>query len=324
MGIASSQQSAAKPSEVRGSVSFVTSIERAIVKPRRGSALPLQYLYLLPMLLIVGCFLLYPAAKTLWLSLTDSNGLNTPKFIGLKNYTNVFTDPAFSTSFQNTLLWVVGVMVLQVTLGLLIAVVLSSVRGGDLIKTLLYLPSTISGAAVAVVWYFMFDPTQGVINTALRFVHLGGLAQDWLTNVPTNTWAMIVAATWQGLGPNMLLFLVGLQNIPREPLEAAMLDGANPVRLFWHITLPLLRPMLTIVVGIALINSFKVFDIIWVMTQGGPYRSSETLAVTMYRESFVSFQLGYGAAIAIVLVVIVMVVSIPYLRTMFRKDADVY
>jgi multiple sugar transport system permease protein len=118
--------------------------------------------------------------------------------------------------------------------------------------------------------------------------------------------------------------LVGLQNIPREPLEAAMLDGANPVRLFWHITLPLLRPMLTIVVGIALINSFKVFDLIWVMTQGGPYRSSETLAVTMYRESFVSFQLGYGAAIAIVLVVIVMVVSIPYLRTMFRKDADVY
>ena len=103
-----------------------------------------------------------------------------------------------------------------------------------------------------------------------------------------------------------------------------MLDGASPVRLFWHITLPLLRPMLTIVVGIALINSFKVFDIIWVMTQGGPYRSSETLAVTMYRESFVSFQLGYGAAVAIVLSLIVMVLSISYLRTMFSRDADVY
>jgi multiple sugar transport system permease protein len=170
----------------------------------------------------------------------------------------------------------------------------------------------------------MFDPGEGVINTTLRFLHLGGLAQDWLTNVPTNTWAMIVAATWQGLGPNMLLFLVGLQNIPREPLEAAMLDGANPVRLFWHITLPLLRPMLTIVVGIALINSFKVFDLIWVMTQGGPYRSSETLAVTMYRESFVSFQLGYGAAVAIVLTIIVMVLSIFYLRTMFGRDTEVY
>jgi multiple sugar transport system permease protein len=324
MDIASSQESAAKPWEIRGSVSYVTQVEPAIVKPKRGSALPLQYLYLLPMLLIVGSFLLYPAAKTLWLSFTDSNGLNEPKFIGLKNYTNLFTDPAFSTSFQNTLLWVVGVMVLQVTLGLIIAVVLSSVRGGDLVKTLLYLPSTISGAAVAVVWYFMFDPTQGVINTAFRAIHLGALAQDWLTTVPTNTWAMIVAATWQGLGPNMLLCLVGLQNIPRDPLEAGMLDGAGPVRLFWHITLPLLRPMLTVVVGIALINSFKVFDLIWVMTQGGPYRSSETLAVTMYRESFVSFELGYGAAIAIVLTIIVMVLSIFYLRAMFRKDVEVY
>jgi multiple sugar transport system permease protein len=135
---------------------------------------------------------------------------------------------------------------------------------------------------------------------------------------------MIVAATWQGLGPNMLLFLVGLQNLPREPLEAGMLDGAGPIRLFWHITVPLLRPMLTIVAGIALINSFKVFDLIWVMTQGGPYRSSETLALTMYHESFVSFQLGYGAAIAIVLTAIVMVLSIFYLRTMFSRDEEVY
>jgi ABC-type sugar transport system permease subunit len=293
-------------------------------RKRRRALLPLQYLYLLPMLAVVGCFLLYPACKTLWLSFTNSNGLDTPKFVGLTNYTNLFTDPAFSTSFTNTLLWVVGVLVLQVTLGLLVAVVLSSVRGGDLIKTVMYLPSTISGASVAVVWYFMFDPSQGVINSALRFIHLGGLAQDWLTNVPTNTWAMIVAATWQGLGPNMLLCLVGLQNIPSDPVEAAMLDGAGPIRLFWHITLPLLRPMLTIVVGIALINSFKVFDLIWVMTQGGPYRSSETLAVTMYRESFVSFQLGYGAAVAIVLTLIVMVLSVFYLRAMFKRDSEVY
>jgi multiple sugar transport system permease protein len=222
------------------------------------------------------------------------------------------------------MLWVVGVLVLQVALGLLIALLLSGARGGNALKILFYLPATISGAAVAVVWYFMFDPAQGMINTTLRLFHLGGLAQDWLTAVPVNTWAMIVASTWQGLGPNMLLFLVGLENIPREPLEAAMLDGANPVRLFWHITLPLLRPMLTIVVGISLINSFKVFDLIWVMTQGGPYRSTETLAVTMYRESFVSFHLGYGAAVAIVLSVIVMVLSIFYLRTMFSRDRDVY
>ncbi len=326
MNSASSQESAVDPSGARSPElpATLTRHGATTVKPRRGPIAQLHYLYLLPMLLLVGCFLLYPAANTAWLSLTDSNGLNNPKFIGLKNYTNLFTDPAFSTSFTNTLLWVVGVLVLQVTLGLLIALVLSDIRGGNALKILFYLPATISGATVAVIWYFMFDPDQGVINTTLRLVHLGGLAQDWLTVVPTNTWAMIVAATWQGLGPNMLLFLVGLQNIPHEQLEAGMLDGANPVRLFWHITLPLLRPMLTVVVGIALINSFKVFDLIWVMTEGGPYRSSETLAVTMYRESFVSFQLGYGAAVAIVLTLIVMVLSIFYLRNMFSRDADVY
>ncbi|HEY8284671.1 MAG TPA: sugar ABC transporter permease, partial [Chloroflexota bacterium] len=134
-------------------------------RPKRAPIGPLQYLYMLPMLLLVGAFLLYPALNTAWLSFTDSNGLNNPKFIGLKNYTNLFTDPAFSTSFTNTLLWVVGVLVLQVTFGLLIALVLSGVRGGNALKILFYLPATISGASVAVVWYFMFDPNQGMINT---------------------------------------------------------------------------------------------------------------------------------------------------------------
>jgi ABC-type sugar transport system permease subunit len=321
MNIASPREPVIEPI---GTAVPLPSASGGVSRRKRPPIGPVQYIYLLPMLLLVGAFLLYPALNTAWLSFTDSNGLNNPTFIGLQNYTNLFTDPAFSTSFTNTLLWVVGVLVLQVTLGLIIAMVLSSVRGGDIMKILFYLPATISGASVAVVWYFMFDPAEGMINTTLRWLHLGGVAQDWLTNVPINTWALIVAATWQGLGPNMLLFLVGLQNIPREPLEAGTLDGAGPVRLFWSITLPLLRPMLTIVVGIALINSFKVFDLIWVMTQGGPYRSTETLAVTMYRESFVSFQLGYGAAIAIVLSLIVMVVSIPYLRTMFARDAEVY
>jgi multiple sugar transport system permease protein len=117
----------------------------------------------------------------------------------------------------------------------------------------------------------------------------------------------------------MVLFLVGLQNIPREPIEAALVDGAGRFSLFWHVTLPLLRPITAVVVGISLINSFKVFDLIWVMTQGGPYRSSETLAVTMYRESFVSFHVGYGAAVAVVLTAIVWVVAVFYLRAMFRR-----
>jgi multiple sugar transport system permease protein len=183
-----------------------------------------------------------------------------------------------------------------------------------------YLPATISAAATAVIWFFVFSPDQGILNSFLRLIGLGGLTQSWLVaDPPINSWAMILAFTWQGLGPAMLLFLIGLQTIPREPIEAALIDGATGFRLFWHVTMPLLRPMTAVVVGISLINSFKVFDLIWVMTQGGPYRSSETLAVTMYRESFVSFQVGYGAAIAVVLSVIVFLVSAFYLRTMFRR-----
>ncbi len=129
---------------------------------------------------------------------------------------------------------------------------------------------------------------------------------------------MIVAATWQGVGVSVLLFLIGLQVIPRDPLEAARLDGAEGWRLFRDITLPLLRPMTIVVVGISLVNSLKTFDIIWVMTQGGPARTSETLAVTMYRETFLLFRHGYGSAIAVVLSAIVVGASWLYLSRTLR------
>src|SRR5207237_3129012 len=175
-----------------------------------------RYLYLLPMVVLVGAFLRYPAADTFWISFTNWNGLNNAAFIGLENYARLFSDPVFTTSFVNTLLWVVGVLVLQVALGLLMAIVLSNIWGGTLLKTIVYLPATISAAATGVIWYFMFDPNEGVINTFLRLIHLGALAQDWLAPAPLTSWAIVVAATWQGMGPTMMLFLVGLQNIPRD------------------------------------------------------------------------------------------------------------
>ena len=286
---------------------------------RLGRVTP--YLYLLPMIALVGVFLLYPAADTVWTSLTSSNGIGQSKFVGLQNYEDLIHDSVFTTSFVNTLYWVGGVLVLQVGLGLAMALVLSSTVLAKVLKGVFYLPATMSAAATGVVWYFVFNPDQGILNSALRAVGLGG--KDWLTDPPTNTFAMIAAFTWQGLGPTMMLFLVGLQSIPREPLEAALVDGATRFRLFWHVTLPLLRPMTAVVVGISLINSFKVFDLIWAMTQGGPYRSSETLAVTMYRETFVSFHEGYGASVAVLLTAIVLIVSVFYLRAMFRR-VEVY
>lgn len=277
------------------------------------------YLYLVPMVVMVGVFLLYPAVDTIWLSFTNWTGINTAQFVGLANYLSLHADPAFVGSALNTLYWVIGTLVLQVGLGLVLAMALNATLLPELFKRVLYLPATISGSATAVIWYFVFTPDQGILNSFLRGVHLGGLAHSWLVTPPLNTFSMIVAATWQGLGPAMILFLVGLQNIPKDPLEAAQVDGAGALSLFRHVTLPLLRPMTVVVVGISLINSFKVFDIVWVMTQGGPYRSSETLAVTMYRDSFVNFQLGYGASVAVILTIVVYAVSIPYIRSMFSR-----
>ena len=130
---------------------------------------------------------------------------------------------------------------------------------------------------------------------------------------------MIVASTWQAVGVSVLLFIIGLQVIPPEPIQAARLDGADGWRLFKDMTLPMLAPMTIVVVGISLVNSLKTFDIVWIMTQGGPYRSSETLAVMMYRETFVLFRFGYGAAIAVLLSVIVFAVSIFYLSRTLRN-----
>jgi ABC-type sugar transport system permease subunit len=160
---------------------------------------------------------------------------------------------------------------------------------------------------------------DGALNVMLRAIGLEELAKSWLLSPPWNTLAMILAHTWQATGVSVVLFLVGLQAIPRDPIEAARIDGATGWTLFRYITWPLLRPMTVVVIGISLVNSLKTFDIIWVMTQGGPYRSSETLAVTMYRETFVEFKYGYGATIAIILSVIVLSISWLYLRRTLRS-----
>jgi len=157
-------------------------------------------------------------------------------------------------------------------------------------------------------------------STRKYILGLDDLAVSWLITPPWNTIVMLIAYTWLSTGTNMILFLVGLQNIPTDPIEAAKIDGANTRQLNWYVIFPLLRPVTTVVVTIAVVNGFKVFDLIWVMTQGGPYRSSETLAVTMYRESFVSFRLGYGAAIATILSFIVIMFSIIYLRSIFKRE----
>lgn len=278
------------------------------------------YLYLLPAVLMVGTFLLYPVVYSLFISFTRWDGLMPPKFTGYDNYAQLIRDPVFITSLTNTILWVLATLILPVAIGLLLAAGLNRVRGQSVLKSVFYLPYIIAAAAIGIIWSFIYEPGQGVLNTILTLLHLKQLIRSWLVTPWVNTFSMIAAYTWQTMGTNMVLFLVGLQSIPTDPIEASKIDGANGPQVFIHITLPLLKPFIVVVTTMAIVNSFKVFDLIWVMTQGGPYRSSETLAVTMYRESFILFHLGYGAAVSVLLALIVFVSSWLYIRSTLRSE----
>src|SRR5258707_3685263 len=277
------------------------------------------YLYLLPAALMVGGFLLYPAVYTLYISLTNWNGLEAPKFIGLQNYVQFLQDPVFQTSLTNTVIWVIGTILFPVLLRLGMSLLITRMRFEGTFKTILYLPYAISATSTSVVWAFMLSPS-GFINTVLHLVGLDALARSWMISPPWNTAAMLIAYTWQTAGTNMVLFSVGLQALPTDPIEAAKIDGANGWQSFIYVIFPLLRPTTTVVITLSVVISFKYFDLIWWLPQGGPFRTSETLVVTMYRESFVLFNLGKGAAIASLLSLIVLFLSAIYLRQMFRRN----
>ncbi|WP_419999214.1 carbohydrate ABC transporter permease [Streptomyces boninensis] len=266
----------------------------------------------LPALLFVGVLLIYPFFRSVYGSFFEDNGF-TSSFTGLDNYTRLADDPIFGKSLINTVLWVIGTLLLPVLAGLFIAVATHRMRFGTIAQLIIAVPYVISGASTAVLWKFILT-TEGALNNVLGAIGLGGWEQSWLQEWPQNTLSMIVASTWQGTGINVVLFAIGLRAIPRDTIEAAQLDGATGWRMFRYITLPQLKAMTVVVVGMAIVNSLKAFDMIWILTQGGPARSSETLALTMYREAFRLFHVGYGSAIALVLSVIVVASSWGYLR----------
>ena len=210
------------------------------VRPSAGlrflrSAAP--YLFLVPALLFVSVLLLYPFARSAYLSFTDYEGIGTPVWVGLENYRDLLNDPVLSRTLTNTMLWVIGTLILPVGLGLLIAVLSWNAKAGSIFRLPFLLPYALSGTAIATVWQFMLV-RDGAINSVLEGVGLSSLARPWLLSPPLNTWSMIIASTWQAVGVSVLLFIIGLQVIPPEPIQAARLDGAEGWRLFKDMTLP--------------------------------------------------------------------------------------
>ena len=272
-----------------------------------------NYLYVLPALIMVIGFLMVPVVSVIVTSFTEWDLLHPMEFVGLKNYIRIFSDANLLVSTRNTLVWVGMILLFPMVLGLLFAVFLRNIWFSNQIKSIFYLPLAMSGTGIGIIWRWIFTHS-GLLNSVLLSLGVIQGPRSWLIMVPQNTFAMIIASTWQVTGLNMVLFLMGLQDIPSEVIEAAKIDGASGWKSFTHIILPILRPTTTIVVILNIIGSFKIFDIIWPMTAGGPARASETLAVSMYKESFGLFHFGYGSAIAIILSLIIFVIGLAYLR----------
>ncbi|WP_395520821.1 carbohydrate ABC transporter permease [Enterococcus faecium] len=276
------------------------------------------YFYVLPAALLVTVFFIMSAIFTFSLSFTKWNGLSDIQFVGLENYIRLFHDGYFIQSLLNTLIWVFSALIIPVIIPLVLAIMVINSRWVTAFKNIFYLPNAVSPTIGALIMTSLLS-NYG-LPKLLETVGLTETTTYWLGIPYVNTFVMIGSSVWQGIGTNLILLIVGLSNLPAEPVEAAKLDGASGFKLYRYVILPLLKPTLIIVLLMAIINSFKTFDGIWLMTGGGPYRSSETLAVTMYKETFANGSYGYGSTVAVVLSIIVLAISVIYLRQTFKED----
>jgi multiple sugar transport system permease protein/raffinose/stachyose/melibiose transport system permease protein len=280
----------------------------------RGSRISLFLMAAGP-LAFFAIFVLWPLAQSMWYSLTKWNGLSDPEFIGLDNFSRALSDPNFIRAFENTAIWLIVAVTVPTIAGLLLAVLLDRpLRGSRLYKSAFYLPITLSLVVVGQVWTWIYQPDWGLINSVLEAVGLDDMTRAWLGDPQTALIAVIVAWSWQQTALALILYLAALTTVPRDLLEAASIDGANARQQFLRIIVPLLRPASVVVITLAVINTLKGFDIVFVLTKGGPFHMSSNLAMFMYEETFFKYRLGYGAAIATALFALAIVVVVVYFR----------
>jgi raffinose/stachyose/melibiose transport system permease protein len=282
--------------------------------------------FLLPAVLLYGTFILYPMLDAVRLSFFNWDGFaTTPQtWTGLDNYRRIFRhDPVFWTAFRNSVTWLILSLAVPTVLGLALALLLNRrMRGRSAFRTIFYLPAVLAPIAVAAMWKWIYDPNFGVLNKLLELIGIDSTGRAWLGDPDTALYATFAASVWTVAGLNMVLFLAGLQNIPRELTEAARIDGASTPQVFRHVTLPGLRPAIVIVVVLTIINSLKAFDLLVGATGGGPAQKTQVLALWTYTLSFGNHDFGAGNAVATVLLVVTLVVVVPYLAWSMRQGRE--
>ena len=274
-------------------------------------------LFLLPSLVPLLAFMVVPMLASLVLTTFDWNLIRPPQFVALDNFARLVGDPAFHAAVVHTMQFLVGYLPLVMVGGLVLALALNqSVRGLALFRTAYFLPVVTSWVVVALMWKWLLNPGTGIVNWTLGLVGIQG--PGWWTDPAWAMPAIIIASAWKDLGFVMVIFLAGLQAIPNDYYEAASVDGAGRWHRFRHVTLPLVSPATFFVVIISLINSFQVFDQVWVMTGGGPAGASSVVVTEVVRNAFSYGQFGYAAAMSWVLFAAILIVTLLQFRLQKR------
>ncbi len=281
------------------------------------------FLFLLPAAIVYSLFVLFPLVQAAYYGLYKWNGLGPLEtYAGLDNFRKVYHDDVFRRAVQHNFV-ILGLSIcvqLPIAIGLALLVG-RRMRARAFFRTVFFLPYVLSEVVTGVVWTFLYQPETGV-NTILNKIIPGFEPKGWLGEPEYVLVALFVVITWKFIGFHIILYLAGLQNIPQELEEAAQIDGASPRRVIWDVTLPLLGPTIRLSVFLAAVGSLQFFDLIWVMTNGGPVFASETMATYMYKFSFQRFALGYGAAVSLVIFAICFGFSLAYQGLIMRRDYD--
>jgi multiple sugar transport system permease protein len=280
------------------------------------------YLFLALPLTLYCVWVIGPMFYSVWMSFTNSDGISRQEFIGLDNYERLFKDDIFWTSFYNNIRWLVAFITIPIAAGLGLALILNNdLPGTRFFKAGFFSPMVVSSVVIGLVWSWMYQP-YGMINELLAWLGRDGMPIGFLADPDLVTWSIIGSALWRQVGYVMLLYLAGLKNVDRTLVEASRVDGASAVRSFRDIVLPMLQPVTVIIVVISIIDALRSFDLVNIMTRGGPYNQSSVLAQFMYIEAFNNYNMGYGAAIATVLAMISIVFIFIYLRRMLRVEME--
>ena len=274
-------------------------------------------LFVLPAFILYGFFFIVPFFQSIHISLTDWNGVNPQKnFIGIQNYAQLIKDSLMWKSLGHNFIWVIVGTISPIIIGLLLAVLLSgkNLKGRTFFRTVYFMPVMLSPVVVGIIWGWVYNPIYGMLNKILDYVGLENLSRGWLGDPKLALYMVLITAIWSYFGFCLVILMAGMQNIDAELYDAANIDGANSYQQFINVTLPQLGSVLTMIIAYTLIGGLNVFDIVYIMTSGGPANSTELIATYTYKQSFQLNSVGYGAALSMVMTLLSLVASALFMK----------